>query len=461
MLFSVSVPTICSSMTVTSRIVVCIRMRPSGFFSQRLPIPGCTAVQFLPMTARTRPKRVERMILVVNSGSSSVKFAVFELASTEPRKVLSGALERIGLNQGRFFATDVQGGVLVDDRRMIANHLVALDLLLDWIDRQVSRSDLLAVGHRVVHGGEDASCPLLVTPALEARLSRLIPLAPLHLPHNLAGIIAVRIGRPDLSQVACFDNAFHSDLPRIARLTGLPRRCEEEGIRRYGFHGLSYEYVVEEVRRRDGDVAATERIIVAHLGNGASMAAIKDGRSVETTMGFSTLAGLPMGTRPGDLDPGVLLHLLIEKRMAPDALQRLLYNESGLLGLSGLSRNMADLLFQQDVPEAAEAINFFCHHARRHLAGLTASLGGLDRLVFTGGIGANSPEIRSRICDGLAYLGLEIDTNRNVGLERVVSPDRSPVLIEAFKTDEELVIARHAQVLLNKKRVGRKENTDE
>ena len=229
----------------------------------------------------------------------------------------------------------------------------------------------------------------------------------------------------------------------------MPRHFEKEGIRRYGFHGLSYDYVLGEVRRRDGDAAANARIIVAHLGNGASMAAIKGGRSVETSMGFSTLAGLPMGTRPGDLDPGALLHLLIEKKMTPDALQQVLYNESGLLGLSGLSRNMADLLAKRDVPEAAEAIDFFCHHARRHLAGLTAALGGLDRLVLTGGIGANSPVIRARVCEGLGYLGLTLDAGRNERQERVVSAEDSAVLIETFKTDEELVVARQTRGLLD------------
>lgn len=383
-------------------------------------------------------------ILVVNCGSSSVKFALFDLTPDEPKRVWNGALERIGFDAGRFVATDTEGKILVDDATAIPNHAVALDRLLNWIENGASRRQLVGIGHRIVHGGEDCDCALIVTPEIEARIERLIPLAPLHQPHNLAGIAAIRLRRPELPQVACFDTAFHHGLPRVARLTGLPRRFEENGIRRYGFHGLSYEYVVGEVRRRDGFTAANRRIIVAHLGNGASMAAIRDGRSVDTTMGFSTLAGLPMGTRPGDLDPGILLHLLIEDKMAPEELQRILYWESGLLGLSGYSRNMADLLARPDAPEAAEAIDFFCHHARRHLTGLTASLGGLDRLVFTGGIGANSAEIRARICNGLGYLGLELDESRNAGGERVISMDGRPVLVEAFKTDEELVIARNA-----------------
>ena len=370
------------------------------------------------------------------------------MAADEPRRVWQGALERIGFDAGRFAATDVRGTILIDETLAIPNHVVALDLLLGWVEDRMSQKDLIAVGHRVVHGGEECDCSLLVTPALEVRLKRLIPLAPLHLPHNLAGIVAVRLRRPDLPQVASFDTAFHHGLPRVARLTGLPRRFEEDGVRRYGFHGLSYEYVIDEVRpagRRRGyrwaDHRCPSRQWRLHGGD--------QGRPQRRDHdGLSTLAGLPMGTRPGDLDPGVLLHLLIEKQMPAEALQDLLYDASGLLGISGLSRNMADLLARRVAPEAAEAIEFFCHHARRHLAGLTAALGGLDRLVFTGGIGANSPEIRARICDGLGYLGLALDAGRNAGHERVVSSDGSPVLIEAFKTDEELVIARHARDLL-------------
>tara|TARA_R110000868_G_scaffold39683_23_gene138015 strand:- start:1084 stop:2304 length:1221 start_codon:yes stop_codon:yes gene_type:complete len=387
-------------------------------------------------------------LLVLNSGSSSVKFALFDLVPDEPRRVWSGAFQRIGSGSGRFTAADINGAILVEENLPVPDHVAALDRLLDWIGRQAMPHELVAVGHRIVHGGEDCDCSLLLTPELEARLERLIPLAPLHMPHNLAGIAAVRMRRPDLIQIAAFDTAFHHELPRVARMTGLPRRFLDNGIRRYGFHGLSYEYVVEDMRRRSDHIAAAERIIVAHLGNGASMAAIVNGRSVETSMGFSTLAGLPMGTRPGDLDPGILMHLMIEQQVSAEELQDILYRQSGLLGLSGLSRNMADLLARPDMAEAAEAIDFFCHHARRHLAGLTAALGGLDRLVFTGGIGANSPEIRARICDGLDYLGLALDAGRNVAQQRVVSADGSPVLIEAFKTDEELVIARHAQNLL-------------
>lgn len=391
----------------------------------------------------------ERAILVVNCGSSSVKFALFGEAPEGPRRLASGAVERIGLDGARLAVRDAGGTSMADERHAVPNHVAALDLLLSRIDRLAPDRPVAAVGHRVVHGGEDSDCPLVVTPELEARLGKLIPLAPLHLPHNLAGILAVRVRRPDLPQVACFDTAFHRELPRLARLTGLPRRFSDEGIRRYGFHGLSYEYVLDDLSRRAGAEAAAGRIIVAHLGNGASMAAIRDGQSVETTMGFSTLAGLPMGTRSGDVDPGVLLYLLTERRMSPEELQALLYEQSGLLGLSGISRNMEELLARAGAePAAAEAVEFFCYQARKRLAGLTAVLGGLDRLIFTGGIGANAPEIRSAICEGLAYLGIAIDERRNAAGEARISPDSGPVVVEAVPTDEELMIARHVRRLL-------------
>ena len=388
-------------------------------------------------------------ILAINCGSSSVKFALFSAEEDAPRRLWSGALQRLGLPEGRFVAKGKDGAILFDETVDIPNHVTALDLLLSRVEDLTSRNALWAVGHRVVHGGDDCDCPLVVTAALEARLRKLIPLAPLHLPHNLAGIAAVRNARPDLPQVACFDTAFHHGLPRLARLTGLPRAFADEGILRYGFHGLSYEYVMSELQRRHGPTVANERIVIAHLGNGVSLAAIKDGRSVETTMGFSTLGGLPMGTRSGDLDPGIVLYLLMEKGMTAEQVQHLLYEQSGLLGLSDLSRNMRELLVRSgSEAAAAEAVGFFCYQARKHLAALTASLGGLDRLVFTGGIGANAPEVRARICEGLGYLGVVLDERRNAAGERTISSSGSDVVVEAFPTDEELMIARHVRHVL-------------
>lgn len=399
--------------------------------------------------------RPDPTILVINCGSSSVKFALFADEEPAPRRLWSGVLERIGLPEGRFAAEGEDGTVLFDGSHDIPNHIAALDMLLSKIEMLMPRDRLWAVGQRVVHGGE-CDCSLIVTPALEARLRRLIALAPLHLPHNLAGIMAVRVCRPDLPQVASFDTAFHHGLPRLAQLTGLPRRFNGEGIHRHGFHGLSYEYLIDELGGREGDHVARSRIIIAHLGNGASMAAFHGGRTVETTMGFSTLAGLFMGTRSGDLDPGLVLYLLTETGMTAEQVQHLLYEQSGLLGLSGLSRNMRDLLAQSSAnAAAAEAIEFFCYRARKHLVSLTAPLGGLDRLIFTGGIGANAPEIRAKICEGLAYLGIELDETRNMGGERTISADESPVVVEASPTDEELMIARHVQHVLAERLVDR------
>ena len=389
-------------------------------------------------------------ILVINCGSSSVKFAVFA-DDAPPRRLWSGRIERIGLAVSRFVAIDASGTRAVEECDTIADHRQALEFLFGKLERNTPAASPVAVGHRVVHGGTDCDCPLLVSPSLEARLRGLAPLAPLHMPHNLAGIAAVKKIRAGIPQVACFDTAFHRHLPRLARLTGLPRRFYEQGIRRYGFHGLSYEYVIEELRARHGDAVARGRLIVAHLGNGASMSAIRDARSVETSMGFSTLSGLPMGTRSGDLDPGIVLYLITREGMTPEQVQALLYRQSGLAGVSGISRNMRELLDQSaEQAPAAEAVAFFCYRARAQLAALTAALGGLDRLVFTGGIGANAPQVRAQICNGLGYLGITLDAARNADGRRSISVPHAAVVIEAFPTDEELMIARHVQRLLER-----------
>jgi acetate kinase len=385
------------------------------------------------------------VVLVINSGSSSVKFALFD---GEPlHRLCSGSVERIGLPKSSVRVVAADRSIVLEETGPVADHHAALARVLMIAEAQSPGTPFQAVGHRVVHGGPDCDCPVVVTAAEEARLRRLIPFAPLHQPHNLAGIAAVRAARPELPQVACFDTAFHHGLPRLATLMALPRELHGQGVRRYGYHGLSYEYVVSALRDEGVDVDR-ERIVVAHLGNGASMCAVKAGRSVETTMGFSTLAGLPMGTRCGDLDPGIILYLLAERRMSAAGIERLLYEESGLLGLSGTSRNMQDLLAQRDDPAAAEAIDYFCYRVRAHLAMLTAALEGLDRVVFTGGIGANASAIRKEICDGLGYLGIAVDPKRNADGAGIVSAESSPVIVEARRTDEELMIARHTRQLV-------------
>ncbi|MFH1346415.1 MAG: acetate/propionate family kinase [Pseudomonadota bacterium] len=386
-------------------------------------------------------------VLVLNAGSSSVKFALFS-ADQKPLRHLSGAVDGVGRGQGRFHAADATGSSRADEVRRVSNQEEAIELVLSSVARLATAWRITAVGHRIVHGGPDCDCPEFVTPELEDRLRKLIPLAPLHLPHNLAGIAAVRAHLPDLPQVACFDTAFHETLPKLARMTGLPRDIAGKDIRRYGFHGLSYEFIVDDLRRTYGDAVDDQRLIVAHLGNGASMAAIKSGRSIETTMGFSTLAGLPMGTRSGDLDPGIVLYLLMEKGLSAETVQHMLYERSGLLGISGASSDMRELLGQVDRPDIAEAIEYFCTRARAYIGSLAATLGGLDRLVFTGGIGANAPEIRERICEGLGFLGIGLDPVRNEHGERAISRDESKVRIEAFPTDEEAMIARHTVSLM-------------
>ena len=381
-------------------------------------------------------------ILTVNSGSSSIQFALFDTAGPLMR-LWSGVVEGIGAAQARL---TVRGDETADGRETeLPDHAAALAFILDRTEEQLRRHGvgLRAVGHRVVHGGPECDCPLPLDLPLEKRLREIVPLAPLHLPHNLAGIAAVRVHRPELLQVGCFDTAFHQSLPPVAKLTGLPREYAARGVRRYGFHGLSYEYVVQTLRS-SGESAARGRTIIAHLGNGASMCAVQDGWSIETTMGFSTLGGLVMGTRCGDLDPGTLLYLMQHERLEADGIEELLYRRSGLLGTSGgLSGDMRELLASQGRTEAQEAVDLFCYRAQLHLGALTAALGGLDRLVFTGGIGAKAPEIRARICCGLEYLGVRLDGARNRSGATEISPEWSDVTVQVIPTDEELMIARH------------------
>lgn len=381
-------------------------------------------------------------LLTLNAGSSSLKFAVFEIDRVD-RRLISGSVERIGLEAAKFQIVDDAGENIFSSSAPIKTHEQALEQVLVRLAGFSPSFRLMAVGHRVAHGGPECDCPARVTPALKARLSGLIHLAPLHLPANIAGINAVDTARPDLPQIACFDTAFHNGLPEVAQMTGLPRSFNAPEFRRYGYHGLSYEYIVTALRADAVDVDQ-ERILVLHLGNGASICAIKGGKSFETTMGFSTASGLPMGTRSGDIDPGLIDYLLALGLLEAADLQELLYVKSGLAGLSGISRNMGDLLASED-RAAKDAIAYFCYHARRHLVGLTASLGGLDRVVFTGGIGANAPQVRAAICEGLTYLGISLDRERNLSGSTVISSRDARVTVEARLTNEEAMIARHVR----------------
>ncbi|WP_342640247.1 acetate/propionate family kinase [Rhodoligotrophos ferricapiens] len=384
-------------------------------------------------------------VLAFNAGSSSVKWAIFS-HSSPGRRLLYGAAEQIG-NGGLISVRDSRGVDLHRRQERIADHTEAFRLIEELIKESAWSAGLAAVGHRIVHGGRCSAGPVILTADTEEKLHEFTALAPLHQPHNLAGIAAARRMLPHLAQIGCFDTDFHRDMPRLAQLTTLPRSYFAKGIRRFGYHGLSFEYILEELRR-DGVDVAKERIIVAHLGGGSSVCAIKEGRSIETTMGFSTLSGLPMGTRSGDLDPGLVLHLAAQKDMTIEGLTRLLYSESGMRGLSQLSGSMKELLDKLDEPAAREAVDVFCYHARQRIAGLTASLAGIDRLVFTGGIGANAPMVRANICAGLEYLGIALDERRNNAGSRLISSAGASVVVQAIATDEEAIIAKHVSDFL-------------
>ena len=382
------------------------------------------------------------VILVLNAGSSSIKFCVF-------RRGTGSVLERdlrgqvSGLATSPRFVLRRAGQVLTDialgDEPL--THKAALARLADDMEGRLGGARIVAVGHRVVHGGLEFMAPTRIDAAVLARLDHYVPLAPLHQPHNLAAIRAVLERMPEVPQVACFDTAFHRTAPDIAQLFALPPRFAEAGIRRYGFHGLSYEFIASQLPALDPR-AASGRTVVFHLGNGASMCALRAGRSVATTMGFTAVDGLPMGTRSGALDPGVLLFLMDEMRLGPRDIERLLYHESGLLGVSGISSDVRDLLASRE-PAAALALDLFVYRAARELGSLSAALGGLDAIVFTAGIGENSAEIRERICREAAWLGVELDSEANARNGPRISSADSRVSAYVVPTDEESMIARH------------------
>jgi len=375
-------------------------------------------------------------LLTLNAGSSSLKFGLYG-NRPEPALRVAGQVDAIGA------ASQLVLGTGDDTTRTpcgAATHHEALACIIGALEPYLDTIPIAGVGHRVVHGGPDFADPVIVTPEIEAALTALIPLAPLHQPHNLAGIAAARDLFPDAVQVACFDTAFHRGHPWVNDTFALPRRFYDAGIRRYGFHGLSYDYVTGVIERDEPDLHAG-RVIVAHLGNGASMCAIREGRSIGSTMGFSALDGLPMGTRCGQIDPGAVLHLIEERGMTPKDVLSLLYRQSGLLGLSGISGDMRTLL-ASDRPEARQAIDYYVFRARREIGALSAVLGGLDALVFCGGIGENAGIIRRRIVDGLGYLGLSMAPDPGPGSRDI---GNGPARILVIPTDEERVIARAAR----------------
>jgi acetate kinase len=383
------------------------------------------------------------LVLAINAGSSSLRAAVYAMGETETRR-LGIRASRIGRPGCRLRVLDGQGTRLVDEPEDLADHDAAMDAVLRWLDRVSPGLRPDVVAHRLVHGGARYREPTILSAEVIAALEALVPVDPDHLPQALSGIRAVERAYPRLHQVACFDTGFHRDLPVVARAYGLPRHLTEAGLVRYGFHGLSYEYVVERLGALD-PTNALGRVIVAHLGNGASMAAIRGGRSIDTSMGFSPTAGLVMGTRCGDLDPGLLLYLLREQRLTPADASGLINRRAGLLGVSATTEDMGELLAREgEDSRAAEAVSLFCYQAKKYLGAYAAALGGLDILVFTAGIGEHAAPVRERICAGLDFLGLELDPGRNARHEPVISAEGSRVVVRVIQTNEELMAARHA-----------------
>jgi len=389
---------------------------------------------------------VNKAILVLNAGSSSIKFGIYTAADkgTTLHHIYRGQIEGIG-EQTRFVVHQMQADgiekMVTDDETLLPSHESALAVLLDWLDAQVTDFEFIAVGHRVVHGGELFSEAVIVDAGVFVKLESLVPLAPLHQPHNLAAIEDFNRLAPELMQIACFDTAFHRTMPDVAQRFALPYTLTEKGIRPYGFHGLSYEYIASVLPEYEAS-SAKGRVIVAHLGHGASLCAMVGLRSVATTMAFTPLDGLPMATRCGTLDPGVVLYLMTEFGMTVSAVSELLNNKSGLLGMSGISGDMRELLASSQ-PRAAEAVDQFVYRVAREIGSLAAAAGGLDTLVFTGGIGEHSSIIRQRISQQLAWLGVDIDPVKNAADNTEISSSDSPVSVWTIPANEELVIAQH------------------
>jgi len=391
------------------------------------------------------------IIPVLNGGSSSLKFSIFEIVDAQSLSLrITGQIEGLGRSP-RFIAKNEKGELLEErhwENADSIDHGFLFGFLVGWATGQISGSTVRGVGHRVVHGGLEYDAPVVIDDHVVATLERLCPLAPLHLPYNLNYIKTARSMNPHIPQVACFDTAFHRDHPKMADLFALPRAYYDEGIRRYGFHGLSYEYIARVLPEVAPEIAEG-RVIVGHFGSGVSMCALNNGRSIDSTMGFSALDGLVMGTRPGALDAGVVLHLIREKKMTADDVEKLLYGKCGLLGLSGISNDMRDLETSSD-PNAREAIDFFVYRATQGLGAMAAAMGGVDGIVFTAGIGENSPEIRAGICRAARWMGVELDEAANNGGGPRISTANSPISAWVIPTDEEKMMALHTLGLISK-----------
>jgi acetate kinase len=392
-----------------------------------------------------------KAIVSLNAGSSSIKFAAFALEdAASPRLIAGGKIEKIGI--GPLMSVRAADGTLLHrqdwPKGETLTHAALLEELSGWLIGHLAGQELAAIGHRIVHGGMHHAAPRIVDEALMAELEALCALAPLHQPHNLAAVRAMTAIHPGVPQVACFDTAFHRSMPESATRFALPRALHEAGIRRYGFHGLSYEFIIRQLRAHDPSLAAG-RVIAAHLGNGASLCAISKGRSVDTTMGFTALDGLMMGTRCGTLDPGVVIHLQTELGMSLGEVEALLYRKSGLLGVSGISSDMR-ALHAADSSDASDALDLFAWRTARECGAMAASLGGVDAIVFTAGIGENDAHIRRQICERLEWLGIRLDSGANKSNERVISSPDSAVRVLVIPTDEELMIALHSAALIDR-----------
>ena len=400
----------------------------------------------MPISPRSR-------VLAMNQGSSTLKASLYEVGRREQLLFSIAADEGRGTS-AQVKITDAHGAAVLDSKFKTPQSTAILDAIFHWLEQGQHLSDLASVGHRLVHGGVRYQKSCRITAKVLRDLERLIPLDPEHLPQALRDIRFVSKRFPKLPQIASFDTAFHSSLPQVARMYALPRNLYQAGIRRFGFHGLSYEFILQELRVLDAR-AARGRVIIAHLGNGASMAAIREGKSIDTSMGLTPLEGLVMGTRSGDVDPGALIYLLRQNRAAMNAksLDRLLNKESGLLGVSGESSDMRDLLRRAPSdPRAAEAVDLFCYRAKKYIGAYAAALGGLDTLVFTGGIGEHAPVIRERICSGLDFLGVQLDARRNQANAPVISASRSRVKVRVIQTDEDRMIVRHVLAVLGQRK---------
>jgi len=412
------------------------------------------------MTKKSSMKPGNRRILTINGGSSSIKFALFE-AGDSLRRILEGEVERIGLPEATLRVKGLNPADNFSRLVTAPDHTAAVDALMDGIDERSGRDAFTVVGHRVVHGGPKYSEPQRITADMVEDMRRLSPFDPEHLPEEIQLTEAFHRRFPDLPQVACFDTAFHHDLPRVARLLPIPRRYEAQGVRRYGFHGLSYAFLMGELARLAGTEAAQGRVILAHLGNGASLAAVCGGKPVDTSMSFTPTAGVPMSTRSGDLDPGLLWYLARTEGLDAKRFSEMVNFQSGLLGISETSSDMRHLLEceTQDV-RAAEAVALFCYQVKKWVGAFAAVLGGLDTLVFAGGIGENAPMVRARICDGLGFLGIELEEQRNLANKGVISANAARVAVRVIRTDEELMIARSVCSVLGLGMAGEKRNSD-